>query len=453
MAEVAENQEIDLDEMLDDFGDGLIIEPKEKTDDEKEKQFDRQYQLENLRNAIYGTRIINNKVVVVLRSEILNHFAIKEDAETIDAMNRGKKYTLQYCSELCQIIYQLKYWFDLKCKERKKKHSFYKTAADLNNEICWISILKIKKYLKFLAELEIVYREQGKFKLNPQVWTYTLNMNHPVIEYIYLLEGAERYINYHAEKEKVPGSNFINDIFDADDSIVFPYIENKVMKSRFEGQKDRRIKLIQRGYQIDTAPVLNWTGGGIKLIRDTNTTGKTKTDNELKTSSGENRIQNNINNGSVIPINGKNNKTIEDMENSSCDFSPGFKPNSNGGMDAGGRLVGSVQAKWDRLTDKQKKKVQKLFIPVWRRTQNYKDYPADNNPYEKSDTWLESLPESDQDIVREFQADMWDGYITNTKQPVERQIKQEYSDKINRIDVYGLKDNFMQWCHKKLLIQ
>ncbi len=149
-------------------------------------------EIKEIEQTVFGFRIVNTEVLRCLKLCI--------EAET------NKKIRADKGLKIGLVLSQMKYWYDIKCKENKHKHYFYKSANELNYELPIIDEENIRCHLKLLTDLGILLREQGLYKGNFKTYSYELNLAHPINILSYLAESANKITNektYDHKGEKI----------------------------------------------------------------------------------------------------------------------------------------------------------------------------------------------------------------------------------------------------------
>jgi hypothetical protein len=172
--------------------------------------------------AAFGTRVINAQVVELLWWSCLYKYGI--DDKTYKEIATGKQYRYDQFGDIAMILYQMKYWYDLKCRENKHKHSFHKSAGELQQEFPWMHANKVYRILSLLVDLEILKREAGRYRPNEKKYTYELNPEHPIVFAMYYYEALGLYIQDMKRQDKQLASTAL--LMNLDPENVLKYITN-----------------------------------------------------------------------------------------------------------------------------------------------------------------------------------------------------------------------------------
>lgn len=409
--------------------------------------------LRQFTQTIFGTRIINNTVVKHLRLEIFMFYNAlhtreayysdvieTEYSKIMDKMEavRYQAYPIRECGEMCALLYQIKYWYDNKCRTNKKKHTFHKTIESFRQELSWLSRSKIKDYLALFDTLGIIYREPTY----DEGYVYSLNIENNLVKTMYVIDAMTKYHNKYGKDDE----GFKIKMLALKEPDFYPFIDNKVVRQCYDSKSLPWLMVTYPLVDGHLPPGRSSTTPWLTVTPLTKTTVKIKPNTKQKLSRNSNSAHT------------PNNKTLQDITDNSLPANTqtvidssitdvktvvdSILPKLNGDS----VLLKSVMSKWEKLSVARKEEIEKLKIATWRRKmKGAYDYSGDteNNPYDKSENWFNDLNEKDKRVVSQFQKEMY---------PVNAKIQKEKSYKISLIDAHTVQDNFLQFCKQKELI-
>lgn len=422
-----------------------------------QKQNEDEAALRNFTQTIFGTRIINNTVVKHLRLEIFMFYNAlhtreayysdvieTEYSKIMDKMEavRYQAYPMRECGEMCALLYQIKYWFDIKCKTNKRKHTFHKKIESFRQELSWLSRSKIKDYLTLFDTLGIIYR----VPTYDEGYIYSLNIENNLVKTMYIIDAMTKYYNKYNKDDE----GFKIKMLDIKEPDFYPFIDNKVVRHCYN---TKTLPWLMINYPLvdgQLPPGRSSTTPWLTVTPHTKTTAKIKPKNNQKLSRNSNSAS--LNNSKLLHSSIETDSNISSGKQTVIDSSiipkkavvlpDSSLPKLNGDSS----VLKLVNAKWESLSVKRKKEVEKLFIPAWRKKRkgayDFIGRP-DDNPYDKAEIWFDGLNVKDKTVVQAFQDDMF---------PPSSRIAKDKSYKISLIDAHTVQDNFLQFCRQNELI-
>ncbi len=363
-----------------------------------------------LEEAAFGFRLTNTATIKLLHTYITQ---IKP------------KFKINSSSDACAVLYQLKYWFDLKCRENKKKHHFYKSAVELHEELPNINIKSIKNHLELLDKLEIVYRWRGGLAYNRQIYTYELNLDHPLVLFMYVAEGMNKFTKAKTKNHKGE-SVFVQNQFlkGADIDDIRDFIDNKIV----------RYKIPDASCSRGTSLALYVPTVGYKIPDYTNTKLRNNIENANTTSDRNRSCSFSSEKISLSPISKK------------CSI-VGSKNLSSSGILYTTENCPIVKKAIDVLNTAsadRKRELQDFRVAGWRKDHRKNYYTSDK--FDVADKWLRTLCEEDRQFVDVFCEKMLPGKNVHY-------ISKDNSIACSVVDAMELADNFLNFVLENVSIE
>lgn len=419
-----------------------------------QKQNKNEAKLRQFTQTIFGTRIVNNTVVKHLRLEIFMYYNAlhtreayysdvieTEYSKIMDKMEavRYQAYPIRECGEMCALLYQIKYWYDNKCRTNKRKHTFHKTIESFRQELSWLSRSKIKDYLALFDALKIIYREPTY----DEGYIYSLNIENNLVKTMYVIDAMTKYYNKYGKDD----AGFKIKMLALKEPYFYAFIDNKVVRHCYNS---KNLPWLMVNYPLvdgHLPPGRSSTTPWLTITPHTKTTVKTKPKNKQKLSRTSKSAHTPNNKTSQDkPDNSLSVDTQTVIDSSICPKKTVVPDSSLPKLNGDSVILKTVMSKWEKLSAARKQEIENLKIATWRRKmRGAYDYSGDaeNNPYDKSENWFNGLNEKDKQVVCQFQKEM---YPTNAK------IQKEKSYKISLIDAHTVRDNFLQFCKQKELM-
>jgi hypothetical protein len=386
---------------------------------------DNQDFVEDVQQSIYGTRMVNSTIVELLwYSALLAH---RDDDNKFKKIATGRMYRYDGFGHVGMILHQLKYWQDIKTRDNKFKFDFHKSVSELEQEFPWIGSKSIGKYLRLLADIEVIKREQGKFRYNNQKYTYELNYEHPVVLALYAYEAFGRYIAHRKEKE---GEHPLSAISNPDYAQVYEFITNKSVR-----------KKLPNGVEETTEQYGNYFHTVWKFLLDS-----TNTSLMLLYYYAENKSASALfEEIGMVLYKGKAEEKKGEVGIPSKDTSFNYfahgrleettKRNEESNVT---QLEEAALEKLANMTPQQVQDIKKLYVGKWRKEKRKGYYQKEM--FDAAKQWLQTLDQDSLNTVVEFQEEMYNG---NGK------ISKESSYSISTVDAFDLADNFLQFVANK----
>lgn len=375
-----------------------------------EEIYNKQDQLQETISATNGVRVVNVQIVELLWWCCLYKYGT--DDKTYKKIAMGKRYKFNQFGEIALILYQLKFWYDLKCRENKHKHHFHKSAKELGAEFPWMFEKRIARYLTLLADLEIIYREPGQFRHNVKKYSYSLNTTHPLVLAMYFYEALAIYVR---EERKNPvgddywGTNFLMNL---DEEQVAERITNNSLD---RSGLTRYTEAVQQLDQSGTTVQPKWSNptDTLKILFLYYTDPSKLPIGSLRTPESNTEYS----------LGGSGFKVRFSADRATASV-----------QQADNVLENAVREKLSKMEAGELEKIRNLKVGTWRKNDR-NGYYKDHKKRDDAKAWFEELDSDSKELVEAFQEEMYSG----------GRISKEYSYNCSLVDAHEHALNFLQF--------
>jgi hypothetical protein len=336
------------------------------------------------------------------------------DDKTYKEIATGKQFRYDQFGDIAMILYQMKYWYDLKCRENKHKHSFHKSAGELQQEFPWLNERRIYRILKQLVDLEILKREAGQYRPNEKKYTYELNPEHPIVFAMYYYEALGLYIQDMKRQDRQLDS--ISLLMDLDPDKILKYItNNSYVSSAHTRMLVKDIRYVSSAHTVCQLRTYSTNTVLILLLKYFNKT-KSTSDFMKDLFSVEK------------PSKGSSWSTKEKKYN--------FRDRMTGtNIRNDSELENTIKDKIDQMAAEEVEQIRALKVGAWRAKNRKGHYTTEKRGSAKD--WFNTLDDESKGFVEAFQEEQWG----NSRQDIEK----NNSYGCSLVDAHELAPNLLQF--------